>query len=371
MADRLTPPLGPDDHVDGPADAPLELVMYGDFQCPYCSAAQPILRRVRDRLDGRLRFVFRHFPLPEIHPDAQRAAEASEVAAAQGAFWPMHDALYGARGQLGLDQVIALAERLGLDAARMRSELAERERTRRRVARDVECGSAGGVGGTPTFFVGGVRHEGAFDAQSLIAALEARRIAELRDQLGAERAAVDRDRPAGELDAQGRVHADLELAAVERDRHGRGAAAQHERDRRAARSRAGGLRLPHPALEDARADRVRAGVAPERDVRAVREARVVLDRRADRGKLERYELLEARDPDRALRVADRDVLEREAGDLAGAVLASAREVLRAQPRAGPCPPGRSPGPGSSAGSRPRPSGSRTRPGRSRPSGAGT
>jgi protein-disulfide isomerase len=76
VTDRLTPPLGPEDHVDGPAGAPLELVMYGDFQCPFCTAAQPILRRVRDRLDGRLRFVFRHFPLPEIHPDAERAAEA-------------------------------------------------------------------------------------------------------------------------------------------------------------------------------------------------------------------------------------------------------------------------------------------------------
>ena len=94
VPDVLTPPLGADDHVDGPADAPLELVMYGDFQCPFCTAAQPILRRVRDRLDGRLRFAFRHFPLRALHPDAERAAQASEAAAAQGAFWAMHDALY-------------------------------------------------------------------------------------------------------------------------------------------------------------------------------------------------------------------------------------------------------------------------------------
>jgi protein-disulfide isomerase len=175
VADRLTPPLRPDDHVDGPADAPLELVMYGDFQCPYCSAAQPILRRVRERLAGRLRFAFRHFPLPEVHPDAQRAAEASEAAAAQGAFWEMHDALYGARGQLGLEHVIALAEGLGLDPAQVRSELGSGTHSPR-VARDVEGGLAGGVGGTPTFFVGGIRHDGAFDAQSLIAALEAREL---------------------------------------------------------------------------------------------------------------------------------------------------------------------------------------------------
>jgi Na+:H+ antiporter, NhaA family len=173
----LTPPLDDDDHVDGPAGAPLELVMYGDFQCPYCTAAQPILRRVRDRLGERLRFAFRHFPLSELHPDAQRAAEASEAAAAQGAFWPMHDALYGARGQLGADDVVAIAGRLGLDADRVRDELADGTHAAR-VARDVESGLAGGVGGTPTFFANGVRHTGAFDAQSLIAALEAGQAAE-------------------------------------------------------------------------------------------------------------------------------------------------------------------------------------------------
>jgi len=173
VTDPLTPPLGPDDHVEGPADAPLELVMYGDFQCPFCAAAQPILRRVRDRLDGRLRFAFRHFPLPELHPDAQRAAEASEAAAAQGRFWPMHDALYGARGQLGADAVIALAAGLDLDVERVRAEMADGTHAER-VARDVESGRAGGVAGTPTFFANGVRHGGAFDAQSLIAALEPR-----------------------------------------------------------------------------------------------------------------------------------------------------------------------------------------------------
>ena len=171
MADLLTPALGPDDHVDGPADAPLELVMYGDFQCPYCSAAQGILRRVRDRLDGRLRFAFRHYPIPEIHPDAQRAAEAAEAAAAQGAFWPMHDALYALGGKLGLDDVVAAARRAGVDRERVRDEV-QRGVWAERVARDKANGDASGVAGTPTFFVNGVRHVGAFDAQSLIAALE-------------------------------------------------------------------------------------------------------------------------------------------------------------------------------------------------------
>src|SRR5829696_1284274 len=171
VAEPLQPPLGASDHVDGPTDAPLELVMYGDFQCPFCTAAQPILRRVRERLDGRLRFAFRHFPLTEVHPDAERAAEASEAAAAQGAFWPMHDALYGARGELGLESVIALAAGLGLDAERVRAELAAGTHADR-VAADVRSGKPAGVSGTPTFFVNGARHRGGYDAQTLIAALE-------------------------------------------------------------------------------------------------------------------------------------------------------------------------------------------------------
>jgi protein-disulfide isomerase len=169
--------LGPDDHVDGPAGAPLELVMYGDFQCPYCSAAQGILRRVRGRLDGRLRFAFRHFPLGEIHPDARRAAEASEAAAAQGRFWEMHDALYGLRGQLSLEDIARAAGTVpGLDVARLRDEV-ERGVHAARVERDLAGGRAAGVPGTPTFFVNGVRHTGAFDAQGLIAALEGREAA--------------------------------------------------------------------------------------------------------------------------------------------------------------------------------------------------
>src|SRR3954454_4797384 len=119
----LDPPLGPDDHVAGPTEAPLELVMYGDFQCPYCNAAQSIVRRVRERLDGRLRVVFRHLPLTEVHPDAERAAEAAEAAAAQGSFWEMHDALYANGGRFAEHDLVALADRLGLDVERFRAEL--------------------------------------------------------------------------------------------------------------------------------------------------------------------------------------------------------------------------------------------------------
>jgi NhaA family Na+:H+ antiporter len=168
------PPLRPDDHVAGPADAPLTLVMYGDFQCPYCAAAQSIVRRVRERLDGRLRFVFRHMPLLEVHPDAQLAAEASEAAAAQGAFWEMHDHLYAARGKLGFNDLVAHAAALGLDAERVRRELTDGTHGPR-VARDAAAAGMAGVQGTPAFFVNGALHADAFDAGSLVAALEAGR----------------------------------------------------------------------------------------------------------------------------------------------------------------------------------------------------
>ena len=166
----LTPPLDDLDHVRGPSVAPLELVMYGDVQCPYCTAAQSIVRRVRERLDGRLRFVFRHLPLTEIHPDAQRAAEASEAAAAQGSFWEMHDALYANRGRFSEDDLVRLARRIGLDADRFRAELSDGTHAAR-VARDADAAHAAGLSGTPTFFVNGERHTGEYDAGSLVKAL--------------------------------------------------------------------------------------------------------------------------------------------------------------------------------------------------------
>jgi protein-disulfide isomerase len=170
---RLTPALGPDDHVDGPPDAPLELVVYGDFECPYCVAAQSIIRRVRDRLGDRLRFAFRHMPMPELHPLAPKAAEAAEAAGAQAAFWPMHDRMYAARGRLAVADLARYADELGLDAARVRDELAAGVHEPR-VERDRESAIASGVLGTPAFFVNGEHHDGAFDVGSLVAALEAR-----------------------------------------------------------------------------------------------------------------------------------------------------------------------------------------------------
>jgi len=166
----LDPPLGPDDHVAGPAEAPYELVMYGDFECPYCAAAQSILARVRARLGDELRFAFRHLPLESVHPHARHAAEAAEAAAAQGAFWEMHDALYAARGRLGDAELVSHARDLGLDAERVGRELADGTHADR-VARDAATARALGLSATPVFFVNGVQHTDTYDAGSLVAAL--------------------------------------------------------------------------------------------------------------------------------------------------------------------------------------------------------
>jgi Na+:H+ antiporter, NhaA family len=171
VPDRLDPPLEDLDHVLGPAEAPLELVMYGDFQCPYCLAAQSILRRVRDRLDGRLRYAFRHLPIADKHPMARASAEASEAAAAQGAFWEYHDALYTAQSRLSDRELVVIAEDLGLDAGRLEREVRE-GRWAGRVERDLASALRGGAQGTPTFFVNGVRYADVYDAGSLVAALE-------------------------------------------------------------------------------------------------------------------------------------------------------------------------------------------------------
>jgi protein-disulfide isomerase len=169
----LSPVLDGADHVRGAAGAPLELVMFGDFQCPYCLGAQSVVRRVRDRLGDRLRFAFRHLPIGERHPLAHAAAEASEAAAAQDRFWEYHDALYAAQSRLSGPLLLALARELRLDADRFASEL-EDGRWRERVARDVRSAQASGARGTPAFFVNGRLHDGAFDAGSLVAALTLR-----------------------------------------------------------------------------------------------------------------------------------------------------------------------------------------------------
>jgi len=168
---QLTLPVGPHDHAAGPANAPLTLVEYGDYQCPHCGRAYPIVKEVRKTLGSQLRFVFRNFPLTRIHPEAEHAAEAAEAADAQGAFWPMHDRLFERQFALDDDRLVEYAADLGLDADRLRGEL-EAGTHGARVRDDFMSGVKSGVNGTPTFFINGVRYDGAWDRDSLLEALK-------------------------------------------------------------------------------------------------------------------------------------------------------------------------------------------------------
>jgi protein-disulfide isomerase len=169
---RLAAPVDERDHARGPADARSTLVLYGDYECPYTRRALPAVQELRDQLGDRLRFVFRPFPLREIHPHAQMAAEAAEAAAAQGRFWSMHDRLFAHQKELGGAQLGEYAAAIGLDPARFGHELAAHSHAAR-IEEHVRSGIASGVEGTPTFFVDGLRHDGGYDSASLRAALEA------------------------------------------------------------------------------------------------------------------------------------------------------------------------------------------------------
>jgi Na+/H+ antiporter NhaA len=157
------------DHIRGPLVAPVTVVEYGDFECPYCGRAEPVVRELlREFVD--VRYVWRHLPLSDVHPRAQLAAEAAEAAAEQGAFWQMHDLLLGHQDALRPDDLIAYAERLGLDVERFTNDLRE-DTGAARVADDVDSADLSGVSGTPTFFINGRRHHGAYDIKTLSAAV--------------------------------------------------------------------------------------------------------------------------------------------------------------------------------------------------------
>jgi protein-disulfide isomerase len=169
---RLTLPVADDrDHVQGPADAAVTLLEYGDYECPFCGAAYPIVKQVQETMGERLRFVFRNFPITTAHPHAEQAAEAAEAAAAQGQFWPMHDLLYENQQHLETDDLIAYASRLGLDVPRFQRELADHVHAAR-VREDFMSGVRSGVNGTPTFYIDGERYEGSYDAEPLLDALK-------------------------------------------------------------------------------------------------------------------------------------------------------------------------------------------------------
>jgi protein-disulfide isomerase len=159
------------DHIQGSADAAVTLVEYGDYECPYCGAAYPIVKEVQARMGERLRFVFRNFPISTSHPHAEQAAEAAEAAAVQGSFWEMHDVLYENQKRLRDEDLRGYAETLGLDVGRFDTELADHAHADR-VHEDFLTGVRSGVNGTPTFYINGARHDDSYDAETLLAALE-------------------------------------------------------------------------------------------------------------------------------------------------------------------------------------------------------
>ena len=174
IADRpvdLTDPVDPEvDHIRGPSDARVTMVEYGDFECPYCGRAEPVTRELVRTFGDELAFVFRHLPLADVHEHAEVAAEAAEAAGAQGHFWEMHDLLFANQEALGLDDLIGYAGELGLEVDRFIDDLSSRRHSLR-VARDAESADESGVAGTPTFFINGRRHYGAYDLASLTRAL--------------------------------------------------------------------------------------------------------------------------------------------------------------------------------------------------------
>jgi len=153
---KLSLPVGERDHVLGPDDAKVTLVEYGDLECGHCHQVQPIIRQLREHLGRRLRYVYRHFPLKTIHPNAEMAAEAAEAAGAQGKYWEMHDFLFEHQRDLDEAHLFQYAAQLGLDELRFKQDLADRVYSKK-VEEDFRSGIRSGVNGTPTFFVNGER----------------------------------------------------------------------------------------------------------------------------------------------------------------------------------------------------------------------
>jgi protein-disulfide isomerase len=168
---ELTMPVSEDrDHIQGPADAPVTLVEYGDYECPYCGAAYPIIKEVQARMGEDLRFVFRNFPITTSHPHAEQAAEAAEAAATRGKFWQMHDLLYENQERLRDDDLRSYAEKLELDVGSFGRELTEHVHAAR-VHEDFLSGVRSGVNGTPTLFINGARHDDSYEFETLLSAL--------------------------------------------------------------------------------------------------------------------------------------------------------------------------------------------------------
>jgi protein-disulfide isomerase len=166
----LKVPITAEDHAQGPESADVTLVEYGDYECPHCGRAYPIVQQVQKQIGKRLRFVFRNFPLREMHPHAEAAAELAEFAAAQGKFWEMHDRLFENQEHLGDTLFLELGEELKLSTTTLLQALEQRT-FEARVRADFNGGVRSGVNGTPTFFINGHRHDGSFDFETLVSAI--------------------------------------------------------------------------------------------------------------------------------------------------------------------------------------------------------
>jgi protein-disulfide isomerase len=169
-APKLTIPAGERDHIQGPTQAPVTLLEYGDYECPYCGQAYYVVQHLEALFGEQLRVAFRHFPLTTIHPHSQTAAEAAEAAGGQGRFWEMHNVLFENQQSLEDEDLFEYAVDIGLDMNRFSLDMAE-HRHAGRIREDVLSGTRSGVNGTPTFFINNVRYDGVYDAKSLGAAI--------------------------------------------------------------------------------------------------------------------------------------------------------------------------------------------------------
>jgi protein-disulfide isomerase len=168
---KLKIPVSKEDHSQGPDNAPLVLVEYGDYQCPHCGHAFPIVKRLQKALGEKLKFVFRNFPLSEVHPDALNAAKVAEASALQGKFWEMHDALFENQENLDVESLGDYAAELKLDVEKLNDDVGKAS-VENRVETDFEGGVRSGVNGTPTFFVNGVRYDGDWEYGPFLNALK-------------------------------------------------------------------------------------------------------------------------------------------------------------------------------------------------------
>jgi protein-disulfide isomerase len=168
---KLTLPVSDRDHAQGPDNAPVTLVEYGDYECPYCGRAYPIIKNIQEHIGDKLRFVFRNFPITQVHLHAQHAAEAAESAGSQNKFWEMHDYLYEHQQQLDDKHLRQYALALRMDVARFDDEMAKHIHANR-VREDFMSGIRSGVNGTPTFYINGIRYDDSWDEKTVLAAIK-------------------------------------------------------------------------------------------------------------------------------------------------------------------------------------------------------